>query len=158
VTDREAQYRLLFEANPQPMWVYDVENLHFLAVNDAAVRHYGYSRAEFLAMTIKDIRPPEDVQLLADYRASFTDEVDYAGEWRHRKKDGTTINVEITATRLNFGGRRAEFVLAQDITERKRAETALRVFGHGDREDSACCRSVARSKADSARFAGACRG
>ena len=123
----EAQYRLLFESNPQPMWVYDIETLGFLAVNDAAVHHYGYSRAEFLTMSIKDIRPPEDVQLLSNYLASATAEVDYAGEWRHRKKDGTTIIVEITATRLKFAGRRAEFVLAQDVTERKRAEKALRI-------------------------------
>src|ERR1043165_84424 len=123
----EAQYRLLFESNPQPMWVYDVETLRFLAVNDAAISHYGYSRAEFLEMTIKDIRPPEDVQILSAYLASATAEVDHAGEWRHRKKDGTAINVEITATRLNFAGRHAEFVLAQDVTERKRAETALRI-------------------------------
>jgi PAS domain S-box-containing protein len=123
----EAQYRLLFESNPQPMWVYDVETLRFLAVNDAAVRHYGYSRAEFLEMTIKDIRPPEEVQLLSDYLAAATGELDHAGEWRHRTKDGTTITVEIIATRLNFAGRRAEFVLAQDVTERKRAETALRI-------------------------------
>jgi PAS domain S-box-containing protein len=61
---------LLFEANPQAMWVYDLTTLRFLAVNDAAVRHYGYSRAEFLDMTIKDIRPPEDVKLLEDYLAS----------------------------------------------------------------------------------------
>jgi PAS domain S-box-containing protein len=123
----EAQYRLLFESNPQSMWVYDVETLRFLAVNDAAIRRYGYSRAEFLSMTIMDIRPPEDVQLLADHLAERTDEVDHAGQWRHRKKDGTIINVEVTANRLNFAGRPAEFVLANDITERKRAETALRI-------------------------------
>src|SRR5688572_26346329 len=123
----EAQYRLLFESNPQAMWVYDVETLRFLAVNDAAVRNYGYSRAEFLSMTIMDIRPPEDMQLLADHLAARTEDVDHAGQWRHRKKDGTIINVEITANRLNFAGRRAEFVLANDITERKKAETALRI-------------------------------
>ncbi len=66
----EAQYRLLFESNPQPMWVYDLTTFRFLAVNDAAVRHYGYSRAEFLDMTIKDIRPPEDVKLLENYLTS----------------------------------------------------------------------------------------
>jgi PAS domain S-box-containing protein len=123
----EAQYRLLFESNPQPMWVYDVETLRFLAVNDAAISHYGYSRAEFLNMTIKDIRPPEDVQLLSDYLASGSAALDHAGEWRHRKKDGAVMNVQITASRLNFAGRSAEFVLAQDITERKQAETALRM-------------------------------
>lgn len=123
----EAQYRLLFESNPQAMWVYDTESLRFLAVNEAAVRRYGYSHAEFLSMTIMDIRPPEDVQLLADHLARRTAEVDHAGQWRHRKKDGTIINVEITANRLNFAGRPAEFVLANDITERKKAETALRI-------------------------------
>ena len=123
----EAQYRLLFESNPQPMWVYDLLTLRFLAVNDAAVRHYGYSRTEFLDMTIKDIRPPEDVKLLEHYLASDGPDINDAGEWRHRKKDGTLINVEITANRLSFGGRPAEFVLVHDITEKKKAETALRI-------------------------------
>ncbi|HEU4509637.1 MAG TPA: PAS domain S-box protein [Pyrinomonadaceae bacterium] len=123
----EAQYRLLFESNPQPMWVYDLLTLRFLAVNESAVRHYGYTRAEFLDMTIKDIRPPEDVKLLEDYLAADTAGKNNAGEWRHRKKDGTVINVEITANRLSFGGRPAEFVLVQDVTEKKKAETALRI-------------------------------
>ena len=123
----EAQYRLLFESNPQAMWVYDLATLRFLAVNDTAVRHYGYSRAEFLDMTIKDIRPPEDVELLEKHLATRSPEVDHAGEWRHRKKDGTVINVNVTANRLSFGGRPAEFVLVHDITERKKAETALRI-------------------------------
>src|SRR5689334_22578637 len=114
----EAQYRLLFEANPQAMWVYDLTTLRFLAVNDAAVRHYGYSRSEFLDMTIKDIRPAEDVKLLEDYLASDDAAINEAGEWRHRKKDGTEINVEITSSRLTFGGRAAELVLVHDVTER----------------------------------------
>lgn len=123
----EAQYRLLFEANPQAMWVYDLTTLRFLAVNDAAVRHYGYTRSEFLDMTIKDIRPPEDVKLLEEYFAAGYIEGENAGEWRHQKKDGTIINVDVTANRLNFAGRPAEFVLVHDVTERKKAETALRI-------------------------------
>ena len=123
----EAQYRLLFESNPQAMWVYDLTTLRFLAVNDAAVSQYGYSRGEFLDMTIKDIRPAEDVPLLEEYLAHDSPAIDHAGEWRHRRKDGSIINVEITSNRLNFGGREAEFVLALDITERKKAETALRI-------------------------------
>ena len=123
----EAQYRLLFESNPQPMWVYDLTTLRILAVNDAAVRHYGFSRSEFLDMTIKDIRPAEDVQLLEAYLAAEAPEVADAGEWRHRKKDGTVINVEITSSRLTFGGRPAEFVLVLDVTERNKAENALRI-------------------------------
>ncbi|HEX6716297.1 MAG TPA: PAS domain S-box protein [Pyrinomonadaceae bacterium] len=121
----EAQYRLLFESNPQAMWVYDLGTLRFLAVNDAAVRHYGYSRAEFLDMNIKDIHPAEDVKLLEAYLASENAEVQNAGEWRHRKKDGTIINVDITSNRLTFGGRPAKFILVHDVTERKKAETAL---------------------------------
>jgi PAS domain S-box-containing protein len=78
-------------------------------------------------MTIKDIRPPEDVKLLEDYIASETRENQHAGEWRHRKKDGTIINVDINSSKLTFGGRDAEFVLVHDITERKKAETALRI-------------------------------
>src|SRR5215204_25921 len=123
----EAQYRLLFESNPQAMWVYDLATLRFLAVNDAAVRHYGYSRAEFLDMTIKDIRPAEDVPVLEKYLSAEGAELDHAGEWRHKKKDGTIINVNVTANRLSFGGRAAEFVLVRDVTEQKKAETALRI-------------------------------
>lgn len=122
----EAQYRLLFESNPHPMWVYDLETLRFLAVNDAAVKHYGYSRAELLDMTINEIRPAEDMQLLREYLSAEKTGLDIAGEWRHKRKDGSIINVEITSNRLDFGGRRAELVLANDITERKRAEKALR--------------------------------
>ena len=122
----EAQYRLLFESNPQPMWVYDLATLRFLAVNDAAVRHYGYSRSEFLDMTIKDIRPAEDLKRLEEYLASDAG-IEQGVEWRHKKKDGTVINVKITSNRLTFGGRQAEFVLVDDITERKKTETALRI-------------------------------
>lgn len=123
----EAQYRLLFESNPQPMWVYDLATLRFLAVNNAAVNHYGYSRGEFLDMTILDIGPDDDVDLLRTYIATGNPELDHAGEWRHRKKNGEIINVEITSNRVNFAGRAAEFVLANDITERRKAEDALRI-------------------------------
>jgi len=122
----EAQYRLLFESNPQAMWVYDLENRRFLAVNNAAIQRYGYSRAEFLSMTIEDVRPPQDVQVLRKYLENTNPHFNQAGEWRHQTKDGTIITVEITSNRLDFEGRRAVFVLANDITERKTAEKALR--------------------------------
>ena len=123
--DSEGRYRLLFESNPFPMWVYDTEALTFLAVNDAAIHHYGYSSEEFLAMTIKDIRPAEDVPALLDNIAKLSGGPRESGVWRHQTKDGSTINVEITSYPLSFTGRPAALVLANDITERKRAEDAL---------------------------------
>ena len=122
----EERYRMLFEASPLPMWVYDAETLRFLAVNDAAIRHYGYTRHEFLGMTITDIRPAEDVDaVLASLRASGGPGSPMPGTWRHRKRDGTIIDVEITAGRIVFEGRRAALVLSNDVTERLQLEERL---------------------------------
>jgi PAS domain S-box-containing protein len=126
--ESEERYRLLFESNPQPMWVYDLETLAFLAVNESAVHHYGYSRKDFLAMTIKDIRPAEDIPALYDSIARNSKAVGAAGIWRHLKKDGTIIEVEITSHLLVFDDRRAELILAHDITERRRAEAERQVI------------------------------
>ena len=125
--DRSRQAsQMLFEASPTPMWVYDADSLAFLAVNDAAIRHYGYSREEFLAMTIKDIRPPEDVpQLLADVVGGGGPGSPAARTWRHQRKDGTLIDVEITAGRIDYEGRRAALVVSHDVSERKRLERRL---------------------------------
>ena len=118
--------QMLFEASPTPMWVYDADSLAFLAVNDAAIRHYGYSRAEFLAMTIKDIRPPEEVpRLLADVADAGGPGSPAANTWQHQRKDGTLIDVEITAGRIDFQGRRAALVVSHDVSERKRLERRL---------------------------------
>ncbi len=125
VRNSEEEYRLLFENNPNPMWVFDVQTLQFLAVNGAAIDHYGYSRAEFLAMTIEDIRPPEDLPRLLENLQQVTVGLDNAGTWRHRKKDDSIIDVEITSHEIVFRGRRAELVLARDVTERRQAEQEL---------------------------------
>jgi two-component system cell cycle sensor histidine kinase/response regulator CckA len=126
-TERSAErYRLLFEASPLPMWVYDADTLAFVAVNDAAIRHYGYSRGEFLKMTIRDIRPPEDVpKLLSDIRRDGGPGSPHPETWRHLTKDGRAIDVEITAGRIELDGRRAALVLAHDVSERKRLERRL---------------------------------
>jgi PAS domain S-box-containing protein len=123
--DSEARYRLLFESNPFPLWVYDRETLSFLAINEAAEHRYGYSRQEFLSMTIKDIRPPEDIPALLDTVSRVSLGLNEIGTCRHRKKDGEIIDVEVTAYPLNFDGRQAGLVLANDITKRKRAEDEL---------------------------------
>jgi PAS domain S-box-containing protein len=117
------QSQMLFAASPTPMWVYDADSLCFLAVNDAAIRHYGYSRDEFLAMTIKDIRPSEDIpRLLADVTDPGSPS---ASLWRHRRKDGTLIDVEITAGRIVYEGRRAALVVSHDVSERRNLESRL---------------------------------
>ncbi len=124
----EERHRKLFDNNPHPTWVFDRETLRFLAVNAAAVRKYGYSSDEFLAMTIKDIRPPEDVPVLLESLSAIRDGNESNGIWRHRRKDGTVIDVEITSYALNFAGRDAEVVVAVDVTQRKRDEAEKRKF------------------------------
>jgi PAS domain S-box-containing protein len=121
----EERYRLLFEQNPLPMWVYDADTLRFLAVNDAAVRHYGWTRHEFLGMRITDIRPQEDVERLLSSIASEGPGSPLPNHWRHRRKDGSVIDVEITAGRVTFEGQDAALVLAHDVTERRQLEERL---------------------------------
>jgi two-component system, cell cycle sensor histidine kinase and response regulator CckA len=122
----EEHYRLLFDANPQPMWVFDRESFAFLAVNQATIDHYGWSREEFLAMTAVDIRPPEEVQALLELMGRLADAPMRPGVFRHRKRDGTLIDVETLGNPLCFYGRPAVMVLANDVTERRRLEEQFR--------------------------------
>lgn len=122
----EEHYRVLFDRNPLPMWVYDLETLRFLAVNDAAVKHYGYTREQFLAMTIADIRPREDHAALVRAVEIDSEGLGSSGLWRHRLVDGRMIRVEISSHRLTFEGRRARLVLAHDVTSRLAAGEALK--------------------------------
>ncbi len=124
--ERHDIFRSLFYDIPLPMWVYDLDTFAFVDVNHAAMRHYGYSREEFLSMTIKDIRPPEDIPAVLKNIARLGQGISVSGTWRHRKKDGTVIDVEIISHGTTFGQRRVRFVIANDITARKRAEEALR--------------------------------
>jgi len=120
------RYQRLFDANPEAMWVYDEETQRILAVNDAAVTRYGYSEAEFLEMTIEDLRPPEDVPALRRLIAEGVNRFGYSGHWRHKKREGAVIEVEITSHELSFAGRPARLVLARDVTETRRLEEQLR--------------------------------
>jgi PAS domain S-box-containing protein len=120
-----ASFRVLFAANPLPMWVYDLETLAFLEVNDAAVAKYGYGRDEFLRMRLTDIRPPEDIPaLLANVEQQRT-ALQQSGRWRHRLKSGELIDVEIISHTLRFARRAAALVVAQDVTARLRTERDL---------------------------------
>ncbi|HYL55470.1 MAG TPA: response regulator [Gemmatimonadales bacterium] len=122
----EEQYRALFENTPFPMWVFDLETHALLAVNGAAIAHYGYRREEFLTLKIEDLRPPEDVAALEQHLATRPAGYRTTGPWRHRKKDGTIIHVETSGHEIPFGGRRAELVVIDDITERRRLEEQFR--------------------------------
>jgi len=119
--ENEERFHYLFESNPQPMWVYDIESLSFLDVNNAAIRHYGYSREEFLGMTIKDIRPKEDIEALQKDIELTRQAYNLAGEWRHLKKNGEIIFVEIISHAITINNRKARHVMANDITLQKRA-------------------------------------
>ncbi len=122
----EERYRLLFESNPLPLWVYDLGTLKFLDVNDVACAKYGYLREEFMAMTMCDIRPPEDI-------AAFKQRIPHEGEtrlnfgpWRHRRKDGSVIMVEINSHDVTIHGRPARFVCPIDVTEKLYAQEEIR--------------------------------
>jgi PAS domain S-box-containing protein len=121
-------YRVLFERYPVPLWVYDPVTLRFLAVNDAAIDAYGYSREDFLAMTIEDIRPVDEVPVLNErLRASDVGRgLVKAGVWTHRRSDGSPIEVEVVSHTIEFGGVDARLVLARDITEQQVVQEQLR--------------------------------
>jgi PAS domain S-box-containing protein len=121
----EALARQLFALSPLPKWVYDAGTLAFLDVNEAAARQYGYSREEFLAMTIRDIRPPEEVPLVLEAVATPQPVGGPRGLFHHRTKSGEIIEVEVYSQDIEYAGRRAGIVVARDVTERRRAEAAL---------------------------------
>ncbi|MGE5450317.1 MAG: PAS domain S-box protein [Acidobacteriota bacterium] len=125
----EHQYRMLFDANPQPMWLYDFDTLRFLAVNDAAVSAYGYSRDEFMSMTIADIRPADEAKRLATYLSDqgggMSAHLQSMGVWQHRRKSGELFDVDVSGNDLLLGGRIARLILARDITRESRAAQAL---------------------------------
>ncbi len=121
----EEKYRFMFANNPQPMWIYDLETLAFLEINNASISLYGYSREEFLSMTLKDIRPKEDLDALFKNINQTTKAHSFSGEWRHLKKNGEIITIEITSHIITFNNRKARHVMANDVTERKQAEESL---------------------------------
>jgi len=122
----EERYRHLFDANPQPVWVSDRETLAFLAVNESAARHYGYTREEFFAMRLTDLQPPELGAALPEWIRAAGDGWRGTSMWNHQKKDGTTIEVEVAAHAFTFAGRPAALIVAADVTARRNLEDRLR--------------------------------
>ncbi len=144
----EARYREMFEANPQPMWVYALGTLKILAVNEAAVQSYGYTQAEFLALMLDDLHPAEDRALLRAGLASLNTATFRRSErvGRHVLKDGSIREVEVTSNALQFGGVPARIVLVQDITERRRLEEER--TGHLARTEGLLSEAVERADRD----------
>lgn len=126
LNESEEKYRLMFNNNPQPMFIYDLDTLQFIEVNLSAIEHYGYTRDEFLTMSLLDIRPKEDIQPFVKHIKVVKDNVTTRNlEWRHLKKNGEIIYVEATATSLFSSNRKERHVLINDITARKLAEQKL---------------------------------
>lgn len=132
----EERYRHMFENTPLPMWVVDMQSLRYLDVNQTAIDKYGYSREEFLTMSIMDIRPAEDVERLRESVSQTRRGREQAETWRHRTKDGRIIQVEIVLKDMAFDGREARLVIAHDVTEkealRKQADQVSRLAAIGE--------------------------
>ena len=126
VTSKQREeYRVLFDGNPHPMWITDLETLAFLKVNQSAVLHYGYTQDEFLSMTLRDISPPEDAPELERRLKDVTEATFISGPWTHVRKDDRRIQAETASHSILFEGCRARFTLAQDITERQQLHDRL---------------------------------
>jgi hypothetical protein len=120
------KYRLLFDAHPNPMWVYDPASLAFLAVNQAAVRLYGYSKDEFRGMTVREIHPPEDAPMLLERLERSRDDLSRLdGLWTHRRKDGSGLDVEVVSSDIEFDRGAARLVMATDVSDRRKLEAQL---------------------------------
>jgi PAS domain S-box-containing protein len=123
----EQHYRLLFENNPLPAWIFDVGSHQFLEVNQAAIEFYGYSRDEFLSMKIWDIRPKEEITFLEeDLKRIKENKKQLQRVWKHRKRNGEIIYVEIRANGFIYNNRTARLVMVNDVTAKEKAEASLK--------------------------------
>jgi len=148
----EEKYKTLFYKSPLPKWIYDQDTLRFLEVNDAAIQHYGYSQEEFQGMSILDIRPAEDKALvLKDIEEVRHNSDSYSeGNWRHVRRNGEIIYVEITAHPIQFEGKKARMVVVNDVTEKRRHEQVLKRLNEDLKKRAT---ELASSNAELERFA-----
>ena len=122
--ETEQKYYQLFKNNPVPTWVLDTATFRFLDVNEAAIAHYGYSRNEFLSMTALDIRPDDEKERFVNLDRE-KNHLGYRGGWKHKKKDGTIIHVDINLDNIIFDGKPCYLIISHDVTEKVNAENAL---------------------------------
>lgn len=123
--ESEARYRLIFENNPEPTMVYDLETLKILTINEAAIKTYGYSKAEFLGMTIKDLRPPEEIPGLMARLNLTDDQIRESGPWKHQRKNGELFWVSVALHSIKIGNRPSRLVLIRDVTRELQIEKEL---------------------------------
>lgn len=128
VAEINESYREMFAHNPGPMWIYDAETLKFLDVNQSAQMHYGYTKDEFLEMTIKDVRPEEDIPFFVQDVKNTISDYNRAGIWRHKKKNGDIIYVEVTSHLIVYEARKARLVLINDITDKLAAQEKVKIL------------------------------
>jgi diguanylate cyclase (GGDEF)-like protein/PAS domain S-box-containing protein len=121
-------YEFLFDNNPLPMWVFDRDTLQFLAVNASMVEHYGYGREQLLSATMLDIRPPEDAAAMTSAARTDASLRPQGQVWTHLRKDGSRLRAAIFTRDIDFEGRPARLVLAEDVTERERNEKRFQMI------------------------------
>ena len=129
---KEASFRLAFQNNPMPMWIYDVRTLEFIDINDTMVSIYGYTREQFRSMTLMEIRSKKEAERIRAFVAERLDDGPVTGIWRHRKADGCSIDVEVFARKLDYQGRPAVISAAVDVTERLKNEARIAHLAHHD--------------------------
>jgi PAS domain S-box-containing protein len=123
--ESEQKYKLLFDCTPLPKWIIDLEEYRFQVVNEAAVKHYGYSREEFLSMTAVDIRPESEREKFLNFNRTFPAQDQNIGIWKHQKKDGTIIDVELSVQNVLYNGKKCRLVVVNDVTEKLKAHQEL---------------------------------
>jgi len=126
---RSLQFERLFNEYPIPMWIYEKATMRFLSVNNAATEKYGYSKKEFLKLTLKDIRNEEDIPLFLENAAEYCSGDEYRGIWKHRKKDGANFFVEIYSLAATYYGKNARFIMAKDVDAQIQAVKEARELG-----------------------------
>lgn len=126
--DKVKMYDLIFETSPEAMFIYDVENLKFLEVNNAALKMYGYSKTAFLQMDLTDLYAPEDIQTLLQSSQSAGNEKKFTGPWRHKRKDGSSVMVEISKSTVTFKDRKAHINIIRDVDKKIENEKQLQIF------------------------------
>ncbi|MEI7812005.1 MAG: PAS domain S-box protein [Ignavibacteria bacterium] len=128
INNREKMYDILMQTSPEPMFIYDIENLRFLEVNPAALKVYGYTKNEFLQMDLTDLYAPEDIQTLLDTSNTRNKECVFTGPWRHKKHDGSTMFVEISKSAFDYNFKKAHFNIVRDVSEKIELENNIQLF------------------------------